>query len=194
MTSGDDTANEARAARRAALTPPVGAPPLPDRLPGEEAYDIRIARDGTWFHNGEPIHRIELAKLFATILQRDAVGDYWLMTPVEHGRIWVEDAPFVAVEMTVAGEGAEQALSFRTNLDQWVAAGPDHPIRVAVHPDSGEPTPYIVASKGLEARIARPVFYDMVARSDARATESGESEVGVWSNGVFFALGTLPEE
>lgn len=192
MKVGDEMANDKRPPRRAALTPPVGAPPLPARLPGEEAYDIRIARDGTWFHNGDPIRRIELAKLFSTILQRDAAGDFWLMTPVEHGRIIVEDSPFVAVEMTVSGSGPEQILSFRTNLDQWVEAGPDHPIRVVDHPETGEPTPYIEIKSRLDARILRPVFYEMVERSDIRVRDDGESEVGLWSNRVFFALGRLP--
>ncbi len=168
------------------------AMPLPPRVPQEESYDIRIARDGTWFHNGDPIRRIELAKLFSTVLRRDEAGDYWLITPAERGRITVEDAPFVAVEMTVSGGGADQILSFRTNLDQWVEAGPDHPIRVADHPETGEPAPYIEIRSGLEARILRPVFYDMVEHGETRRTGTGETEVGVWSNKVFFALGKLP--
>lgn len=162
------------------------------RTPTEESYDIRIARDGTWFHNGDPIRRIELAKLFSTVLRRDDDGDYWLVTPAERGRIQVEDAPFVAVEMTVAGSGADQVLSFRTNLDHWVEAGPEHPIRVAVDPETGEPAPYIEVRSRLEALILRSVFYDMVERSETRRTETGESEVGLWSKKVFFALGRLP--
>lgn len=169
-----------------------GAPALPLPAPTEESYDIRIARDGTWFHNGDPIRRIELAKLFSTVLKRDEAGDYWLITPVERGRITVEDAPFVAVEMTVSGSGADQVLSFRTNLDQWVEAGADHPIRVATDPETGEPSPYIEIRSRLEARILRPVFYDMVERGETRRLDTGESEVGLWSNKVFFALGRLP--
>ncbi|MGF7176798.1 DUF1285 domain-containing protein [Azospirillum doebereinerae] len=168
-----------------------GSSPFPRPHPEEESYDIRIARDGTWFHNGDPIRRIELAKLFSTVLKRDDSGDYWLITPVERGRIVVEDSPFVAVEMTVSGSGADQILSFRTNLDHWVQAGPEHPIRVADHPETGEPSPYIEIKSRLEARILRPVFYDMVERGETRRTEAGETEVGVWSNKVFFALGRL---
>lgn len=192
MKVGDEMANGKLPDGGGAATPPAGLPPLPPRMPEEESYDIRIARDGTWFHNGDPIRRIELAKLFSTVLKRDDAGDYWLITPAERGRIVVEDAPFVAVEMTVAGSGADQVLSFRTNLDQWVEAGPDHPIRIVEHPETGEPTPYIEVRSRLDARILRPVFYDMVERGEERRTEAGGTEVGLWSNKVFFALGRLP--
>ena len=160
-------------------------------VPKEQAFDIRIARDGTWFHEGDPIRRIELVKLFATVLRRDDAGDFWLVTPVERGRIVVEDTPFVVVEMSARGSGEDQVLSFRTNLDEWVDAGPDHPIRVVHNPQSGEPTPYIEIRNRLEARIMRSVYYEMV---DLSVTEGddGEAEVGLWSKKVFFALGKLP--
>lgn len=158
----------------------------------EQDFGIRIARDGTWFHDGDPIKRIELAKLFATVLRRDDAGDYWLVTPVERGRILVEDVPFVAVEMTASGSGEEQVLSFRTNLDEWVEAGPDHPIRVEHNPETGEPTPYIDVRMGLEARIARSVYYDLVNRcATTNGSDGEETEVGVWSNRRFFVLGRL---
>lgn len=160
--------------------------------PKDQSFDIRIARDGTWFHEGDPIRRIELVKLFATVLRRDAAGDFWLVTPVERGRIVVDDAPFLAVEMSTSGEGGQQVLSFRTNLDEWVEAGPDHPIRVELHPESGEPAPYIAIRNGLDARISRSVYYEMVDRAVVRDQDDGEAEVGVWSNQVFFALGRLP--
>src|SRR3546814_4800113 len=80
-------------------------------------YDIRIARDGTWFHEGAPIGRKALVKLFASVLWRDD-GGYWLRTPAEQGRIEVEDAPFTAVELSVKGEGRDQVLAFRTDLDE----------------------------------------------------------------------------
>ncbi|MDZ5647391.1 DUF1285 domain-containing protein [Nitrospirillum sp. BR 11828] len=175
---------------RAAATPDGGAP---DTRP-DEGYDIRIARDGTWFYHGSPIGRLSLVKLFATVLRRDEAGDYWLITPAERGRIRVDDAPFVAVEMRREGEGPAQALSFRTNLDQWVTAGAEHPIRVAIDPDTGEPGPYIHVrgdiGRGLEARLNRPVFYELADLALAGATEAGggEGPAGVWSRGVFFRL------
>lgn len=195
MKVGNAMANDKRSDGQTVSEAPQDRPSdLPSalgRTPTLEQYDIRIARDGTWFHNGDPIRRIELAKLFSTVLKRDDDGDYWLVTPVERGRIVVEDAPFVAVEMAVAGSGTGQVLSFRTNLDHWVEAGPEHPIRVAVNPETGEPAPYIEIRSRLEALILRSVFYDMVERSETRRTETGESEVGLWSNKVFFALGRL---
>jgi len=165
--------------------PQHGATP---RSPTEERYDIRIARDGTWFHEGAPIRRAALVRLFASVLRRGDAGDYWLVTPAERGRIVVEDAPFLAVEMTAEGEGEEQALAFRTNVDDWVVAGADHPIRVATHPVTGEPAPYIEIRKGLEARIVRSVFYDLVGRAVPNGPHR-EAEIGVWSRRMFFALG-----
>lgn len=129
-------------------------------------YDMRIARDGTWYYQGEAITRKRLCQLFSTVLQRDENGVFWLVTPVERGRIAVDDAPFVAVEMTVEGplgpaDGAP-LLRFRTNLDHWVTADADHPITVRHDPDTGEPAPYIHFRDGLDALISRSVFYDLV--------------------------------
>ena len=105
---------------------PVAVDPAdPDR------FQMRIARDGTWYHQGSPIRRVALVKLFSTVLRRDDDGDYWLVTPVERGRIEVEDVPFTAVEMNVKGKGKDQVLSFRTNLDEIVNVDADHPLRIA---------------------------------------------------------------
>jgi hypothetical protein len=149
--------------------------------------DIRITRDGTWFYRGSPIGRLPLVKLFASVLRREADGCYWLVTPAERGRIEVEDVPFLAVELTVAGEGHDRQLIFRTNLDDIVTAGPDNPLRVETT-SSGEPAPYILVRGALEARLVRSVFYDLV---DLGAEEeiAGANEFGVWSNGAFFSLG-----
>ena len=158
----------------------------------EQQYHMRIARDGTWFYHGSPIGRIALVKLFSTVLRRDDAGDYWLITPAEHGRIAVDDVPFVAVEVKAEGEGAARSLSFRTNLDEWVTAGPEHPIRVAGDPElSEEPAPYILVRDRLEARIARAVFYELVELAEERQTPQG-TELGVWSGQTFFPLGQLP--
>jgi hypothetical protein len=157
----------------------------------DEAYDIRIARDGAWFYQGTPIGRIALAKLFSTVLQRDEAGDYWLITPAERGRITVEDAPFVAVELKTEGAGQDQRVSFRTNFDDWVTAGPDHPLRVTLDALSEETTPYILIRDRLEARIARSVFYELVQLAVERTTPQG-IELGLWSERVFFPLGAIP--
>jgi hypothetical protein len=149
--------------------------------------DMRIARDGTWFYRGSPIGRLPLVKLFASVLRRETDGDYWLVTPAERGRIRVDDVPFLAVELTADGEGRAQLLTFRTNMDDFVTAGPANPLRVETAAD-GEPAPYILVRDGLEARLARPVFYELV---DLGVEEriGDRIEFGVWSAGMFFRLG-----
>ena len=148
--------------------------------------NIRIARDGTWFYHGSPIGRKPLVKLFASALRREANGEYWLVTPVERGRIEVEDVPFTAVELTVEGIGQDQVLRFRTNLDEWVEAGPERPIRLAPGDARSGPRPYVLVRDGLEALILRPVFYELV--SLAVPKPSAARELGVWSQRAFFRL------
>lgn len=149
--------------------------------------DMRIARDGAWSYRGSPIGRSALVKLFASIMRREPDGCYWLVTPAERGRIEVEDVPFLAVALTVAGEGRDQRLIFRTNLDEFVTAGPDNPLRMETAA-SGEPAPYILVRNGLDARLARPVFYDLVDL--AKEERIGDTtRFGVWSKDVFFRLG-----
>ena len=149
--------------------------------------DMRIARDGTWFYRGSPIGRLPLVKLFASVLRREADGRYWLVTPAECGRIEVEDVPFLAVEVTVEGEGRDEQLIFRTNLDEFVTAGPDNPLRVETAA-SGEPAPYILVREGIEARLTRPVFYELVELATEEPIR-GTPQFGVWSRGEFFRLG-----
>lgn len=144
--------------------------------------DIVIKRDGTWFHEGTPIGREALVRLFSTVLRKDADGVY-LVTPVEKMKITVEDAPFIAVR--VDREGA--ALKFITNVGDEVEAGPENAIRVEAGED-GEPRPYLHVRRGLEALIARPVFYELVEMAEAKETSQGET-LGVTSNGAWFAVG-----
>ncbi len=155
-----------------------------------------IKRDGTWLYRGSPITRKELVCLFSSVLKREADGSFWLETPAERGRIEVEDAPFVAVELDWCGCGRNQALTFRTNIDEIVTAGPDHPIRVAHDVVTCEPTPYIRLRDGgghqcLEARIGRAVYYELVALAEP-CMIGGQRQLGVWSCGKFFSLGELP--
>jgi hypothetical protein len=149
--------------------------------------EMRIARDGTWFYRGSPIGRPALVKLFASVLRREADGRYWLVTPAERGLVQVEDVPFLAVAVTVEGEGRDQRLIFRTNLDEFVTAGRDNPLRVETAA-SGEPAPYILVRDGLEARLARPVFYEL-AELGTEELIGETTQFGVWSRGVFFRLG-----
>ncbi|MGH7153779.1 MAG: DUF1285 domain-containing protein [Acetobacteraceae bacterium] len=155
-----------------------------------------IRRDGSWLYRGTAITRKELVCLFASVLKREADGSFWLETPAERGRIEVEDAPFTAVEMDWTGEGRRQALSFRTNVDQVVTAGPDHPIRIAHDILTCEPTPYLLVRPGtgvpgVEAKVSRAVYYELVALGVADWVGCRRM-LGVWSNGVFFPLGEMP--
>ncbi|MGO8916746.1 MAG: DUF1285 domain-containing protein [Stellaceae bacterium] len=153
-------------------------------------FDLTIARDGTWSYRGSPIGRPALVRLFSTVLRRESDGSYWLQTPVERGRITVEDAPFVAVELTRRGDGQQQELIFRTNIDDTVAADAEHPLRVVDNPATAEPNPYILVRNGLEARLSRPVFYELVEIGQEERV--GDATLfGVWSKGRFFPLGRL---
>jgi len=162
----------------------------PDSCPD---FPFRIARDGTWYYQGSPIERKELCKLFSTVLRRDEKGNFYLVTPVEQGRIEVEDAPFTAVEVVVHGAGRGRSVVFRTNLDQMVTAGADHPIRVAENPETGEPSPYVLVRDGLEALILRPQFYELVDLCEERR-EGDTVTFGIWSDGVFFSMGRVAED
>jgi hypothetical protein len=153
--------------------------------------DMKIAADGTWFYQKTPIGRLALVKLFASVLKRE--GDsYFLVTPVEKVGIVVEDAPFLAVEMktvemkTSAGE-AGRVLEFRTNVDDWVAAGPGHALRFEQQPATGGLKPYLHVRRELWAKVTRALFYDLVALGEEREV-AGKAMFGVASGGEFFAM------
>ena len=170
-----------------------GARAKPRRAPtecGDLPFVIR--RDGSWLYCGTPINRKELVCLFASVLKRDEGGEYWLETPVERGRITVDDAPFMAVELwwkdCDCGDGKpRQCLTFRTNLDQMVTASEAHPITVHSCPETGEPRPYLTIRPGLEAKINRAVFYELCALAQPEQV-GGQEMMGVWSEGVFFPI------
>ena len=168
---------------------PIGGNARPKRDCGD--FGIRIARDGSWHYQNSPISRKELVCLFASVLRREPDGSYWLETPVERGSITVEDAPFIAVELFWKNDGGRQVLSFRTNMDEMVTADAAHPIRVQLCPVTREPRPYVMVRPGLEARINRAVFYELVALAETEEL-SGQEVMGVWSEGVFFPIDTMP--
>ena len=160
--------------------------------------EIQIDREGLWFYHGSPIGRVELIKLFASVLSMDENGRYWLTTPAEKGEILVEDVPFQAVEMNVYEKNKQQILSFRTNIDETIIADIDHPIRIGNNPETGEPSPYIMVRDRLEARLTRAVFYQMVdlgveviMESEQELGAINEKVFGVWSSGQFFQIGKL---
>ena len=145
--------------------------------------DIVIKKNGRWFHEGTPIGREALVRLFSTVLRKDPEG-YVLVTPVEKLAITVEDAPFIATRVDADGD----VLRFLTNVGDVVEAGPDHPIRVEMDPESGEPRPYVHVRAGLEALITRPVFYELVEMAHERETPAGPM-MGVVSRGAWFVVG-----
>ncbi len=156
--------------------------------------DMRIARDGTWFYLGSPIGRFELVKLFSSILWREG-DEYFLVTPVEKVGIQVDDAPFLATDFEVSGEGEAQELTFRTHVGDEAVAGAEHPIRVTRDPETGEPAPYVLIRRNLEALIDRKSFYRLVDLCEHHE-QDGQSWFGVWSSGQFFPViesDALPE-
>jgi len=148
--------------------------------------DMRIAADGTWSYLKTPIGRPALVKLFASVLKRE--GDkYFLVTPVEKCGIQVEDAPFLAVEMNVQ-EGADgRILHFRTNVDDWVACGPEHPLRFEPEAGTGGLKPYLHVRRDLWAKVTRALFFDLVELGEERNV-TGRPMFGVVSMGTFFAM------
>lgn len=150
--------------------------------------DMRIASDGTWFHEGSPIGRKPLVRLFSTVLRKDEDGKHYLVTPVEKIGITVDDAPFLAVEASYEGTGESQTISFRTNVEDVVTLDSEHPLRLEIDPQSGEPGPYILVRGRLEAKISRAIFYDLVERA-VDVERDGKTLFGIWSAGQFFPFG-----
>jgi uncharacterized protein len=148
--------------------------------------DMRIAADGTWFYLKTPIGRPALVKLFASVLKRE--GDsYFLVTPVEKCGIKVDDAPFLAVELRVDNEAAGRVLNFRTNVEDWVACGPEHPLRFEPESGTGGLKPYLHVRRDLWARVTRALFFDLVELGEERQID-GRAMFGVASMGTFFPM------
>ena len=167
----------------AALADDTKLPPVDQWHPEREGkIDIRIARDGTWWHEGDPINRKALVRLFSTILRREEDGGYVLVTPVEKLSIEVEDAPFVAVELKAEGEGETRTLAFRLNTGDLIIADKDHPLVLRESRDG--PLPYLHVRGRLEALIGRSVYYELAEL----ALAEGNTPAGLWSSGVWFPL------
>jgi hypothetical protein len=157
------------------------------RLPPVERWNpdrcghsgMRIARDGTWYHDGSPIRRPAMVRLFATVLRREADGRHMLVTPVEKLEIDVEATAFRALEMTSEGAGRNRTVAFRLDSGDALVLGPEHPLTIAPGP-----SPRLLVRHGLEAELARPVYYELAEI----ALAEGGSPPGVWSDGAFFAL------
>ena len=144
--------------------------------------EMRIARDGTWYHQGSPIGRTEMVRLFSTILRREADGGYVLVTPGEKLDIAVEDAPFIAVEVKSEGEGTARILAFRLNTGDLVIADAEHGLRFEARDDG--PHPYLHVRGGMDALVARPVYYELANL----ALAEDDVSPGLWSGGTFFPM------
>ena len=143
---------------------------------------MRIARDGTWYHQGDPIRRAAMVRLFSTVLRREPDGRHMLVTPVEKLEIDVEATAFRAIEMESEGESEQRKIAFRLDSGDAVILGPDHPLRLV--PDENGPSPRVLVRHGLEAELARPVYYELAEI----ALAEGRQPPGVWSDGAFFPL------
>jgi hypothetical protein len=148
--------------------------------------DMRIAADGTWFYLKTPIGRPALVKLFASVLKREG-EKYFLVTPVEKCGIHVDDAPFLAVELNVEDDAAGPVLNFRTNVDDWIACGPDHELRFEPETGTGGLKPYLHVRRDLWAKVTRTLFFDLVERGEEREI-AGVMMFGVSSMGRFFPM------
>jgi len=148
--------------------------------------DMRIAGDGTWFYLKTPIGRPALVKLFASVLKREG-DNYYLVTPVEKCGITVDDAPFLAVELKIEDGALGRVLHFRTNVDDWVACGPQHALRFEPEVATGGLKPYLHVRRDLWAKVTRALFFDLVDIGEEREVE-GRAMFGVASMGTFFPM------
>lgn len=177
----DDLRAGAERARAGLGPPPVESwhPPLSGDI------DIRIARDGTWYHEGDVIARLELVRLFSGLLKREG-DDHFLVTPVEKWRIQVEDAPFVIVALTCERDAdGTQQLVFATNVGDQVIAGPAHPLRIEHDADGRGAAPYLRVRRNLDGLLSRPVYYQLADIAEPAPEGDGH---GVHSSGIFFRL------
>jgi uncharacterized protein len=153
--------------------------------------DMHIGADGTWYYLKTPIGRPALVKLFASVLKREGTK-YFLVTPVEKCGIEVEDAPFLAVELNVAERPEGRVLNFRTNVDDWVACGPEHALRFEREAHTGGLKPYLHVRRDLWAKVTRALFFDLVALGE-ECEVGGKAMFGVVSMGTFFAMAEAAE-
>jgi uncharacterized protein len=172
--------------------PGRGLPPVERWNPpycGE--IDMRIAADGTWSYMGSPIGRPALVKLFASVLRREEDGRHVLVTPVERVGIAVEDAPFLAVEMAVEGEGEARSVAFRTNVDDLVPVDADHALAFS-RDEAGGLKPYLHVRRGLTALVTRPLVFDLVELCEERVLD-GEAWFGLAAGRTFHRVARMAE-
>lgn len=155
----------------------------PERI-GE--IDIRIAKDGVWFYQGNEMERQSIVELFSGILRKDD-QDYYLVTPVEKMKITVDDAPFVVCMMDVEGEGEKQKIYFSTNVGDAFLLSSSHALTVDYN-EKNEPSPYVSVRDKLSALVSRQVYYELAELVVDTSDEQGVEQFGIWSDGVFFSF------
>ena len=158
-------------------------PPVDQWNPGRCGHSgMKIARDGTWYHEGAPIRRPAMVRLFSSVLRREPDGRHVLVTPIEKLEIDVESTAFRAIQMRTEGEGRGRRIAFALSTGDAVILGPDHPLHIIETPNG--PSPRLLVRHGLEAELTRPVYYELAEL----ALASGGPH-GVWSDGAFFPFG-----
>tara|TARA_Y100000052_G_C2954959_1_gene89505 strand:+ start:3397 stop:3978 length:582 start_codon:yes stop_codon:yes gene_type:complete len=164
-------------------------PPVDDWSPADSAdIGMEIRKDGSWWHEGTKFSRQKLVDLFSTILRKDLDGSTYLVTPYEKVIVHVEDAPFIGVRVDKALQGEEPVLVVTTNLGESVEISKEHPLRVEVDEETGEPSPYVLIRGRLEAKLTRPAFYELVELAETR-----DEALYVRSHGADFLIGSLEE-
>jgi len=165
-------------------------PPVASWEPEHSGHsEMRIAADGTWYHQDGEIRRPAMVRAFSSLLRREGKDDYWLVTPQQKLWIKVEDAPFIATEMTHEGSRETQRLAFRVNSDDVLVCGPEHALTIENR--GAGPMPYLHVRDDLWAKLARPVFYELTEIALANAAETGDDEPAVWSDGMRFSLAAM---
>ena len=161
-----------------------GGPPPVDRWHPTHCGDseMRIARDGTWYHQGTPIARPAMVRLFSTVLRREPDGSHVLVTPVEKLAIEVDRTAFRATQMTMSGTSETRRIGLTLDSGDALIIGADHPLTMLDTPDG--PSPRVVVRFGLEAELARPLYYKLAEI----ALAEGHEPPGIWSDGQFFSL------
>ena len=131
-----------------------------------------------------PIGRERMVKLFSRVLRLDDDGFYYLVTPIEKIKLFVEDKPFLIIDYSIKEIKNSQVITFITNTYDEFELSLNHPLRVETDIETQEPSPYVLVRANLEGLISRNIYYKLIDI----AVES-EGTLGIWSNGNFFKIG-----
>lgn len=119
---------------------------------GVSRHELRIDREGRWFHGGVEIVREDIRNYFSRHLIRNDNGDYAVRTDDDECPVVVEDAPFTVIRIEDENHGA---LVLLLNDGGREALEP----RTIEFRHSN--VPYCRVRGGLEARFSRPAYYQL---------------------------------